>query len=212
LAELLDQWGLAEKRGGKKTYIQLVDQMLSTRRLKFYAGVLENPWTGMDVLGLHQPMIDEQTHHQILYVLSGKKPKPKTLHNVNFPLRGGIKCEECEVNLTASTSRDNVGVYMYYHCKKKGCVRYGKAIRKADLEQSFSDYLKKIKPTDKFLTVFRETVIDYWQEQGKTLAESTNSYEKQLDALESQRKRIYEMREAGEYSQEDFKERRGRWI
>ena len=79
---------------------------------------------------------------------------------------------------------------------------------KKDLEDSFTKYLKKITPTDKFLKVFKETVIDYWEVQGKTVTESAKSYEKQLAALESRRKRIYDMREAGDYSQEEFKDRK----
>ena len=208
LAKLLDTWGLADKRNGKKTYVQLVDQILSPRRLKFYAGVLENPWTGLDVVAQHTPMIDEGTRNQILYKLSGKKPRRVSIHNENFPLRGTIFCDECKTRLTGSTSRGNGGLYFYYHCKKKGCDKYGKAIRKKDLEESFSKYLNKITPTEKFLKVFKETVIDYWDEQGRTFNEAANSYEKQLAALESRRKRIFDMREAGEYSQEEFTERK----
>ena len=153
-------------------------------------------------------MIDEQIMNQILYVLSGKKPRPKSVFNDKFPLRGSVLCDDCSVRLTASASRGNGGVYMYYHCKSKKCDSYGKAIRKTELEESFTKHLKKITPTDKFLKVFKETVIDYWEEQGKNLNTAANSYEKQLAALGSRRKRIYDMRESGDYSQDEFKERK----
>jgi hypothetical protein len=59
LARRLDELGLCDVRG-KKTTSQYVDTLLSTRRLKFYAGIIENPWTGHDVLGKHQRMIDTE--------------------------------------------------------------------------------------------------------------------------------------------------------
>ncbi len=208
LAQQLDSWGLAEKRGGKRTYVQFVDHMVSPKRLKFYAGILENPWTGMDVKGLHVPMIDERTRHEILYILSGKKPRPKLAHNTNFPLRGSVHCDSCDQLLTGSTSRGNGGSYHYYHCKNKVCDRYGKAVRKVDLETLYTEYLKRITPTQNFLKVFKESVIDYWKEQGQTLSESARAYQKQIQTLELRRKRIFDMRECGEYSQEEFIERK----
>ncbi len=208
LARRLDSWGLAEKLGRKNIYVQLVDAMFAPRRLKFYTGILENPWSGMDVRGLHVPMIDEQTRNEILYILSGKRPRPKITHNANFPLRGTVLCDGCGHNLTGSTSRGNGGIYLYYHCKHKSCARYGKAVRKKDLEDAYSKFLKKITPTEKFLKVFKISVIDYWEEQGRTHKDSANAFEKQLQALESRKKRIYDMRESGEYSQAEFTERK----
>ena len=208
LAHMLDTWGLSRHRGVKKTHSQLVDFILSPKRLKFYAGIIENPWTGFDVRGLHKPMIDEHTMHKIMFILSGKKFRPKSLHNENFPLRGTVQCNECSKNFTGSASRGNGGTYLYYHCKSKGCPQYGKALRKKDLEDSFGAYLRKITPTEAFLKVIKETVIDYWAERGQTYSDSAKSYQKQLQALEARRKRIYDMRENGDYSKEEFTERR----
>ena len=210
LVRLMDSWGFSTKRGGKRTHVQIIDKMLSEKRLKFYSGIIENPWTGLDVKGKHIPMIDEMTRQRILYVLSGKRVnKPKLVHNNNYPLRGTILCDSCNRALTGSTSRGNGGQYYYYHCKNSACSQYGKSLRKHDLEEQFVECLRKIKPTNKFLKVFEASVIDLWREQGESLNEAANSYQKQLVALQSRRKRICDLRESGEYSASEFAERKG---
>ena len=70
LARRLDEWGLAEIRG-TKSQKQLVDRLLG-KQLKFYAGILVNPWTGEEHQGLHEPMISQEEYEQIRLVRSGK--------------------------------------------------------------------------------------------------------------------------------------------
>ncbi len=145
LAKLLDKWGLKAIRG-KKTAPQLVDRMLG-KYLKFYAGILVNPWTKEEIAGLHKPMIKKEELYKIWLARSGKANKAKhQRYNPNFPLRRTVICATCGELLTGSLSLDRSKRYTYYWCKNKGCSLYSKSIKKKEVEERFLDYLEKIIP------------------------------------------------------------------
>ena len=116
---------------------------------------------------------------------------------------------DCGRSLTGSSSRGNGGSYAYYHCYKSTCTAYGKSVAKADLEKEFMKNLQKIIPKQRWLALFTESVLDVWKEEGKSFDLQAKRYEKQLSDLEAKRKRIYDMREDGSYSKEEFQERKG---
>ena len=208
LARMLDKWGLKSIQG-KKTRPQVVDYVLG-KYLKFYAGIITNPWTGEEKEGLHKPMITKEEMYQIQLVRSGKARQFAKYNKCNpdFPLRRTILCGSCNKPLTASSPRGNGGRYFYYHCSNKDCQMYGKSIPKQTLETKFSEYLEKITPKDEFFKIFKETILDLWQEQRKNLGTEKLKYERQLALLQEKRKRIFEMREEGSYTKEEFLERK----
>ena len=204
---MLDEWGLAKIRG-KKTTIQFIDRVLG-KYLKFYAGIIVNPWNGKEVEGLHKPMITKEEMYQIMLVRSGKaKMTKRQKRGSDFPLRRTITCGPCGRPLTGSVPRGNGGRYYYYHCGNKNCSMFGKGIPKLDLEKEFLKYLQKITPKDEFLKVFKETFLTLWQERGKKFELEAKQYETQLAEFEAKKKRICEMREDGSYTKEEFLERR----
>lgn len=207
LAKLMDEWGLKAIRG-KKTTPQLVDRMLG-KNLKFYAGIIVNPWTREEIQGLHKAMISKEEAYQIQLVRSGKARMAKrNRYNPDFPLRRTVICGHCNRPLTGSSPRGNGGRYFHYHCYNKQCPMFGKSITKKELEREFMEYLKRITPTKKFITTFRETVFDLWQEKGQNFDLEAQKYGRQLTLLEEKKKRIYEMREDGSYVKEEFLERK----
>ncbi len=206
---MLDEWGL-EKMRGKKTTKQFVGDMLG-RHLKFYAGILVNPWIeGEEVKGLHKPMITEEEMYEIMAVKVGRKKKPKKCkrENPDFPLKITIKCASCGYSLTGSFSRGNGGKYPYYHCRYDGCAFAWKSVSKNDLETEFRKRLKEIKPKKTFLRLFQETVLDLWEEKRNHFEIDASKYDHRLKRLEEKRKRIFEMREDGSYTKEEFMERK----
>jgi len=207
LARLLDVWGLKIIRG-KKTTPQLIDNILG-KYLKFYAGILENPWEEKrEFQGLHVPMISKEEMYTIKLVRSGKAHLIKRdKFNPMFSLRRTVICFDCGRPYTASQPRGNGGKYAYYHCQNKACSQYGKSIPKLELEKEFIKYLKKVTPKEKFLTAFNETIIDLWKEKGQEFEIEVKRQEKNLAEFEVTKKKIYEFLENGTYTQEMFKER-----
>jgi site-specific DNA recombinase len=208
LARTLDKRGLNELRG-RKTTIQIVDRILG-KYLKFYAGIIHNPFTGEDVDGLHKPMITKEEMHQIQLVRSGKaRISVKRLrYNPEFPLRKFILCGSCKKPLTGSAPRGKGGRYYYYHCQNKNCDRYGKSMPRKKLESEFSNYLQKITPSEDFLLMLKESVMDVWKEQKQSVTAQKQKQQKRLSLLQEKRKRIFEMREEGSYTKEEFMERK----
>ena len=209
LAIMLDEWGLAQVRG-RKTDVRLVDKMLG-RYLKFYAGLLDNPWTDeKDIKGQHLAMITMEEYQRIILIRTGKSRLIKrATHNENFPLKNSVVlCFTCSITITGSTSRGNGGQYPYYHCKNHKCPMYGKTIKKEILEKEFLGLLETITPKTKFLEVFKASILDIWQEKGKLYENEAKKYGKQLIQLEERRKKIFEMGENGSYKPEEFRERK----
>ncbi len=207
LARLFDEWGLGKLRG-KKATVQFVSGLL-LKHLKFYAGIIVNPWAKEEIKGLHKPMITEEEYYQIQQRLSGKGVKI-VRHKVNptFPLRKTILCGECGKAVTASISHGTGGAYPYYHCFTKGCPMYCKSLSVDTVAKDFVKKLNEITPKKKALAVFNSTILDLWREKGGYFEAEAKRYEKEVALLEEKRKRIFEMREDGSYTKEEFTERK----
>lgn len=209
LVQMLRDGGLRTS-SGKYPTPQLVDKILR-KYLKFYAGVIVNPWTGEERLGLHKPMITKEEMNQIQLVLLNKSRRQVTRYqkyNPAFPLRRTVTCGSCGHSLTGSASRGNGGRYFYYHCRNLLCSMYGKGIAKKELEDRFSVYLKDVVPKQKRLSVLKETILDFWKEQGSQFEVGVERHRNLISALEAKRKRIFEMREDGSYTKEEFQTRK----
>ena len=179
------------------------------KQLRFYAGIIVNPWTGKDVDGLHKPMITKEEMYQIMLIRSGKaKAVKRNKYNPDFPLRRTVMCATCSRPLTASAPRGDGGRYFYYHCQNKQCPMFGKGIHKLDLEREFLVYLEQITPKEKFLVMFKDTILNLWKEKGRNFELEAEKWSAQLRVLEGKKKRIYEMREDGSYIKEEFTERK----
>jgi len=207
LGKALDQWGLAKIKG-KKTTGQVVDRILG-KYLKFYAGILIDQETTEEIQGLHKPMITREEMYKIQLIRSGKSPNnfKRNVFNPIFPLRRTIMCADCGKPLTGSISRGNGGQYPYYHCGNKQCVAHGKCIAKDKIENEFIEYLEKIAPKQKWFEVFKQTVLDVWEEKGRSFKLDADSYEDKLNAFLEKKKTIQDCIEDGTYSREDGRER-----
>lgn len=206
LARLLDGWGLRDSRG-RRTTPQLVDRLLG-RHLKFYAGILVNPWTGDPTPGLHEPMISKDEMLLIEGIREGKaRVVPRERFNPLFPLRRVVLCGACDRYLTGAVSRGNGGRYPYYECRNRSCAFARKTIAKEKLEGAFASYLDVITPKPRCLAVFEETVLDLSAGQEAQEANRSQRYAAEIAKLEARRKRVCELREDGSYSRETFRER-----
>ena len=99
--------------------------------------------------------------------------------------------------------------YPYYNCYNKSCDMCDRTIAKDEIEKEFVALLKSLRPKKKFLNLFKATVLDLWDEKLVAYRTEIAKYDNQLKALEDKRKRIFEMREDGSYTKEEFAERKG---
>jgi site-specific DNA recombinase len=142
-----------------KTSIQ---QILNNR---YYIGLLTDK-EGNTVKGLHLPLIDAslfQKCQEVQLKLSNHATRQRFYENPDFPLRRFVMCSGCGKPFTACWAKS--GRYPYYYCINKGCPMFSKMIKKVDLENGFMDYLKKVKPTQEFVTRFESRFVKRYSER-----------------------------------------------
>lgn len=188
---------------GQKIYPQMVEKMLVN--IKF-AGYLTNKSTGEIFKGQHTPAISLETYQKNQLIKAGKSvnAKPRARANPEFPLRDFAKCGECEGTLTAGFSRGRGGAYPYYHCKNRKCARYGKAIRRDDLHNSFFELLQTVTPSDVAFTLFKEIALDVWETKRHEHNFDAERHEKKLAELNAEMRELITMKARLLISEEQF--------
>jgi DNA invertase Pin-like site-specific DNA recombinase len=208
-ARALNAWGLARIRG-RTTLPQFVDGILRNS-LKFYAGLLVNPWTGEEHAGLHEPMITIEELGAIQLIRTGRRAgtvvAPRSRWNPLFPLRHTARCSRCYGPLTGSLCQGRRLGYPYYYCLRRSCEMRGKTIPKGQLEAAFSALLNRIALTPRFLQALRAVTEDSMETQGDSLAAQLRRIDEKLAVREERRRTIFDMREDGTYTKEVFRER-----
>lgn len=186
LAMATREWGLktrqCKKMGGKYLTVSNVHQML---RNPFYAGVLA--WNGKVHPGAHEPMVTHEELERIRNILEKVgKQAPKKHH---FPFTGLIRCGECRSGVTAEDKINRYGKrYVYYHCTKK-CLDYRctqRSITAENLDESFSDFLKKISIPEKLHKWTLRQIDKARAEQGAVNVEKIRSLEKSTEDVSKQ--------------------------
>ena len=218
-ADALTRYGFKPAKKGKID-VKLADRIMA-RHLRFYAGILDNPFNSeiSQTLfkdgepwyeGKHQAMITKEELYSIVQIKNGKGPKtPKKYTNFTemFPLKGTLFCHECGHRLTAGTAHGNGGIYNYYYCYNPICSRKNKVINKEEVELDFIKYLKQITPKKNTLKLFQSMVIDHWKKLGRSFNLAEKQYKKELTDLKARQRKVREMRENEEYDGSEYRER-----
>lgn len=76
------------------------------------------------------------------------------------------------------------------------------------MEKDFAEYFAGITPGRTFWALLRETVVKYWADRSLQEKLSAKKWKTTMAALGERRRRVFEMREDGTYTKEDFQERR----
>ncbi len=129
-----------------------------------YAGYVEAAsWDIALREGKHEGLITFETFKKIQVRLKGnpKAPARKDL-NADFPLRGAVVCGDCGTPLTACWSTGRNARYPYYLCPKRGCMSYGKSIRREKIEAEFAALLKQLQPTKRLFRIARSMFEKLW--------------------------------------------------
>lgn len=179
---LEDQPDFPKNRHGVVTN-QRVFEILSR---PVYAGYVHAPEWGVSLRkGHHEPLITLGTWQRVQDRLYGKPKTPARADlNQDFPLRGFVACADCGYPLTACWSKGSHGRYPYYLCPKKGCVSYGKSIRREALEGAFEEVLKDLQPTPQLFAVATDMFRDLWDDLRKSGRERKLTLEEQQAALD----------------------------
>ncbi len=203
LALFLSERGF-RTHNGKKPCMQIIEKII---RKPIYYGIIQA--FGIEVEGKFAPIIDEELFWKCQTKQKGKFHSGKrSVENSEFPLRKISICSECNMSLTGSSSTNHAGKkYPYYHHHKQNCS-LAKFIKKESLEMSFIQFLRKISPCSKNEKVFKAVVRDVWQSNYKKLDAENARVRKEIEVLESERQKIFDMHRSGKYSDEEFVEQK----
>ncbi|MAN73356.1 MAG: recombinase [Henriciella sp.] len=143
-----------------------------------YAGYIEHEAWGIErTRGHHEPIISLETFEKIQDRLDGKAAKVPAKLNLNelLPLRGFVKCGDCDHPYTGSRVKGRSKYYVYYECFNKSCPSYRKSIKKAEIEKAFEELLSTMRPSDELFHLLHAMLKDLWDAQaarGQALVES----------------------------------------
>ncbi len=116
--------------------------------------------------GNFESLVEQHVFDDVQAVLAGKRPRlrPNQKCHPDFPLRGFVVCHSCGKPLTGCFAVGRAKRrYGYYHCQNKACK--GVSVRKEVLERTFLAYLETLQPKPGYMRLFREVVLDVWQQR-----------------------------------------------
>lgn len=81
---------------------------------------------------------------------------------------------------------------------------------KETLEQNFVEYLQDISPNSKYEKIFRAVVLDVWQSNYRKLDAENERVRKEIEQLEAERQRVFDLHRAGKYNDDEFLDQKDR--
>ena len=175
---------------------QLIHKMLHS---VFYIGYLKNQ-EGKMVKAQHKPLISIELWEKCQRVTNKQSHNivhKRLYYSPDFPLRRFIICTFCNRPLTACWSQGRTEKYPYYYCRTKGCKKYGKMLKKVDLEDLFYNYLKFVKPKEEWIKVFNDVFITRYEQRKTDLNTEYFSKIDELKQLEQEQKWLVERGQKG---------------
>ncbi len=179
-----------KRRFGYQQYKKgAVQRMLSN---PVYSGLIKVP-AFMDepehyVNGIHEPIISPATWWQVQEMMQ-PKPKPKSILNPDFPLRGALHCD-CGKLFTAANSSGKKSKIGYYFCN----VHRGANYNSSRLHEQFNSLLTELS--------LSEVMINYLRQL--TEKEMTRAISEQVSQLSEKQKIIHELTIKQENLQEKY--------
>jgi DNA invertase Pin-like site-specific DNA recombinase len=202
LAEYINERGFRTKQG-KPICMQLIEKILKN---PLYCGRIK-VW-GLDIKGTFEPIINEELFFQCQKGYRKNYVKMnRSISNSDFPLRRVCVCSECQTSLTGSTPTSRGSKYSYYHHHKQNCLK-AKFIPKEAFEQLFVEYLNELTPDNKYEKIFKAIVTDIWQTNYKKLDENNARIRVEIEKIEQERQKVFDLYKAGKFSDDEFQEQK----
>ena len=134
----------------------------------------------------NEPLISLETFQKIQQRMQ-EKPKIPVRKDLNedFPLRGAVRCSDCDNPLTACWTKGRSKHYPYYYCFTKSCESYGKAIAREKIEGEFVSLLHKMEPSAPLFKTASKMFETWWRYRQAQIEQRGQSLEREIQKLES---------------------------
>jgi site-specific DNA recombinase len=129
------------------------------------------------VPGLHVGIISSVTFDKVQKLFCKEVTKNDMGYSHRYPLRGFLKCPQCDKVLKASTSSGRYSKYSYYHCHSK-C---GYRIRVEASNEIFLQKLKTLTVEPEYLALYKNIVGNFYQQENRRIL---SGKEKSVQAID----------------------------
>jgi site-specific DNA recombinase len=86
--------------------------------------------------------------------------------------------------MTANWAKRRNAHYPYYLCNTKGCVSYGKSVKRAELEGAFEAMLHKLTPAQEAVQLTRDMLRKVWEQRSASFKEQAAAQRQELATVE----------------------------
>lgn len=181
-------------RYGKKLSKDRIHKLLTNPT---YAGFVNDRFTeNKNVEGKHVGIISVDTfeaNQELLYGKNSRKGETHLKLTNKYPLKGLLRCHNCDKNLYASAPTMGSGSPSpRYHCSRPSCRGLVKSVKAKQVHADFIDMLQQIKPTDGVLRLYKTILV---REAGKSLGnlnKQVTSLRDELSDLDTKRLKVIE--------------------
>lgn len=187
---------------GLKISKQLVYKIL---RNAIHCGKVVVRKQGISVQGKHEPIISEALFDEVQDLLDGKKghKQVRSRDHPDFLLRG-VLCDACGGTMTGGYSTGKLGKkYAYYNCLKPTCLRKG-AVKRADIEDDFTELLTSITPDEGVLDALAEAIAVVYEKESRGSITHARKIDLQLKKLDEELDELMQMRLGKLVEQEEY--------
>lgn len=152
--------------GLRSRYGKILSEDSINRMIKhpIYAGYISDKFTNYELVdGKHLSLISVDTFERNQSLLYGKNSRKNETHlkqNREYPLKGLLLCHNCNNKLYASAPTTGNGKRSpRYHCARATCKGLVKSIKARQVHDDFEDMLKRIKPSEGILKLYKTVLI-----------------------------------------------------
>lgn len=166
--------------------------------------------------GIHEPIIEQELWDKVQSMLEASKGRPSRIYDGEYPLTGILKCPVCGAGMvimrTSAKRKDGTKRRNVYYCcgawKNKGSsVCHSNAIRVDKANEYVFGKLSELLNNDKLV---KDIVKNINSTRKAMIDPSKNELEKitkELDKIETKKKKLFEAFEEEIITKEDFKGR-----
>lgn len=189
---------VAGTRGGKPLTVKQMQRFI---RKPIYAGYIVEKWTeGQPIKAKFSGLVSVETFNKANRgkvviveddiapkILYNQSPIRRLRYNPKYPFKQ-VKCPICNKELSASAPRNGSGKPSpRYHCARGH--KYWD-MRQDIFESTIYEFIKDLKFSDEFLQLFREVVLNVWQQKRHDALEQAQVRGRRVLELEAQKQSL----------------------
>jgi site-specific DNA recombinase len=161
-----------------------------------YGGLLYGPWTDNHFVRakFDGPLTPEEWQ-RLQQTLDARntvaRRLPRQMAHPAFPLRRFLCCPKCQMAVRGYASvKRNGQRFPYYDCRNSSCQFRVPAV---EAHRLFVELLRDVTPSPQLLDLFREVVLEVWEEQHRELLSESNDLHKTVGRLREEKRSLIDL-------------------